>query len=149
MLDIPLPLQAKLDVGVTTLAARGGVVNFANLRFGSGPGAQIRAEDGGRVVCTGAYWIVGGGSAQAHWVAVAGGVVRVQSIAITLLASHAFSPGFAFATTGGIIFGNGCSFTGSATGQQYEVDSNGVLQISGLTLPGSVAGATTTGGQVV
>jgi hypothetical protein len=110
---------------------------------------RARAEDGGRVVCTGAYWIVGGGSAQAHWVAVAGGVVRVQSIAITLLASHAFSPGFAFATTGGIIFGNGCSFTGSATGQQYEVDSNGVLQISGLTLPGSVAGVTTTGGQVV
>ena len=39
--------------------------------------------------------------------------------------------------------------TGTVTGKKYDVRSNAVLSLAGATLPGSAAGVTSTGGQVV
>jgi hypothetical protein len=42
---------------------------------------------------------------------------------------------------------NNFTFSGSATGKRYGVNSNATVGTFGLTLPGSIAGTTATGGQ--
>lgn len=41
------------------------------------------------------------------------------------------------------------TYTGTFTGKKYDILTNGVMQTFGATLPGSSAGTTTTGGQVI
>jgi hypothetical protein len=55
-------------------AGNGGVLIFSNIDFGSSASAHIRAEDGGRITCSGNYTITG--SATRHWFGTAG-TIRV------------------------------------------------------------------------
>ncbi len=91
-----------------------------------------------------AYAISGG--AAVHWVANAGGYLTFAA-AVTLTGTPAFAAEFALATRVALIELAGGSFTGAATGKRYDVNLNGVILSSGLTLPGNVAGTTATGGQ--
>lgn len=67
--------------------------------------------------------------------------------AVTLTGTPAFGAEFALATRVALIEVAGGSFSGSATGKRYDVNLNGVILSSGLTLPGNAAGTTATGGQ--
>ena len=136
--------------GGLLLASKGGVISFQNVRCGACAGQQIRAEDGGRIVCTGSYAVVGGG--LAHWTLVANGVLRVQSKTITLSGTPAFAQGFCNPGFGSSAIVNGNTFSGAATGPRYAVDSNAVLYTGGAGasyLPGDTAGSATNGGQYV
>jgi hypothetical protein len=62
----------------------------------------------------------------------------------------AFSVAFAAAMVGASLFAQGATFSGAATGQRYNVQSNAVILTNGAGanyFPGNAAGATATGGQ--
>lgn len=136
------------------LSVLGGKAYFSNIRFGASGDYQMRASDLGYIQATGSYAIVGGGSSVGHWSAVGNGIVRMAgSLTVTIEAAHTFTDAFAQSLTGANLIGSGISFAGagagSITGKKYNIQSNSVLQLGGLTLPGSLAGTTATGGQVV
>jgi hypothetical protein len=71
-------------------------------------------------------------------------------ITITLVGMPHFSVVFAMADSGGTLVAPLNDFDGRCTGQRYDAHMNGVLWTAGKGanyFPGSVAGATYTGGQ--
>lgn len=130
-------------------ASTGAFISYANLRFGACAQHQVRADDLGRVTCTGNYTIAGNG--QAHWSAVAGGVIRCQSKTVTLSGTPAFSSGFSDNLICGMCVVNGNTFSGSATGPRYSSIVNSVIYaLGGATyLPGDASGTANSGGQYV
>lgn len=142
--------EVSTSSGALINASRQGVINFSNMRIGVDAGGnQVRADDGGIIIITGNYSIVGGGSSQCHWNAVGTGIVRCQNRTITLISSQTYTTGFASVTTVGAMLVNGCTFVGAAVGPLYAVTTNGILQLQGITLPGDSAGSTSTGGQII
>ena len=80
------------------------------------------------------------------------GNVRLLARTITFTNAPAFSGQFAYSGYTGKLFMNGMTFTNGATvtGQRYNVEQNAVLFVGGggaSYLPGSVSGASSTGGQ--
>jgi hypothetical protein len=69
---------------------------------------------------------------------------------ITLTGTPAFGVGFVTTETG-FIYGQGNTFTGSATGKRFNVQENGVIKTGGTDpatyFPGDSAGTTPSGGQ--
>jgi hypothetical protein len=135
-------------------ATRGGSIIFSNLRIGASGEYQVRASDLGYVQAVGAYTIVGGGSCNGHLSAVGNGIIRIaNSPIITIEAPHTYADAFAAGLTGANLICTGVSFTGAGvgfvTGKTYNVQSNSILQLGASTLPGSMTGTTTSGGQVV
>ncbi len=127
-------------------SSKGSYIEYQNLNFGSGMTQQVRAEDGGKITCTGNYTISGG--AMNHFTGVAG-ILRVQSVTITLTGTPAFTA-FADVSYGSVGILNNCTYSGSATGVRYNVTMNGVCYVGGAGanyFPGDSAGSTSTGGQ--
>ncbi len=134
--------------GTCLLASTGAFLSFANMRVGPCANHQIRADDMGRIQCTGNYAIVGGG--QSHWCAVGGGLIRCQSRTITLTGTPAFSAAFANNQICGMSIVNVNTFSGSATGTRYVIDTNSVVYVGGAGvgyLPGNASGTAVTGAQ--
>jgi hypothetical protein len=129
-------------------ATKGGKIYFSNVEFGACPQFHVRADESSLCYCEGDYAIVGG-AGQSHWGVVGGGCIRVQNRTITISGTPDFPQGFASATTTGTVFVNGNTYSDAATGKQYNVITNGILQLSGGSLPGDAAGITATGGQVI
>jgi hypothetical protein len=137
------------DFKVTSSAGNGliatefGEIHFSNIVFGACAIRHIYANTPSLIWADGNYSIVGG--AGGHMQADFSGVILVYSKTVTITGTPAFSAAFAVAATGHIyLVGN--TYSGSATGQRYSALMNGVIQ-SNVTLPGSIAGVTATGGQ--
>jgi copper chaperone CopZ len=125
---------------------RGAVVTFSNVNFADVV-QQIRAEDGGRIVCSGNYSISAG--ATSH-VAAVNGNVRIQNVTVTLTGTPAFSTCYAIIWMNSLALLNGCTFSGSATGSRYDAYANGVIYTAGAGatyLPGDSGGTASAGGQ--
>jgi hypothetical protein len=125
-----------------------GYLTYANIRFGACVHPHVRAEDHGIVVCLGNCSITG--SATSHWNTVGSAIIRCQTKTITLGGTITFSVGFADCQICGQAIVNGNTFSGSATGKRYRIDTNAVLYVGGAAatyLPGDVSGTTATGAQ--
>ncbi len=131
----------------------GSIVLNGNNTFASVAGSHIDASFG-VVSITSSYTI--SGSAVSHYAVAAGGFLNTGSgpYVVTLTGTPAFSAAFVSASgcsNLGIASAN-LTFSGSATGQRYNVSTNAVVATasSGSTFfPGGTAGATATGGQYI
>lgn len=122
----------------------GGALGHAGLNFGAISGAQKFAWNNGRITSSAAHTV--NGSAGFNVDAANGGVID-EACAVTITGTPAYGQSFANAVNGGIINLTGTTYTGTATGKEYNADFNGVIQTNGLTLPGNIAGTATNGGQ--
>lgn len=126
-----------------------GVINLGvGIIFGSATGAsQCYASDNGKIFFNAAYTISGG--AAAHFYSVYGGDITTNGVAVTVSGTPTFSGQFAYCQDSNINFASS-TFTGSATGQRFNVTSNGVIWDGGAgvsALPGNAAGTWSTGGR--
>lgn len=125
------------------------LVMGAGLTTGACSGTKIRTSYGGQILINNSYNDVG--NAQQHYSVDDGGqIIVIGGITVTLTGTPAYSSAFALAIElGNILFQNVptavATFSGSATGPEYIVNSNAVIttQGSGPTyLPGSSSGTT-------
>lgn len=136
--------------GACLVAESGVVLDGLDLNFGAAASYHVNVTAGGTVRLLSNYTI--SGNALVHWYAIGGGAtIQCQGRTITLSGTPAFTYSFAIASLTANQLVNGNTFSGSATGQRYSVDTNGVLYtLGGATyLPGNSAGAAGTGGQYV
>lgn len=130
------------------LFANGGYIKFGNVEFNTGLLAHVYATLNGKAIATANYSIIGG--ANYHYVGDKHGVVDIVSRTVTVTGTPAFSGAFALAQHLGIIRSVSSTYSGSATGQRYFAQMNGVINVEGggtSVFPGSIAGSTATGGQ--
>lgn len=139
----------------TLQALLGGYIRFTGVTFGavsnSGVfGAQLNALENGIIQAGGAFTIAGGGYSYA---AVTDGGKIILETPMTFSNAVTFTEGIQVSTLG-LVEAVGATFVnpGNVTGQRYNVSSNGVINTNGgggSFFPGTVAGATATGGQYV
>jgi len=140
--------------GICVSAQQFGVVDVKDCIFGSCVGGvHMQAVQYGSVNVTGNYTI--DGNASAHIQAIGLGRVSISGAAvamphtleITYFAQIYFG---SYLTSGGVtsVYSGAGSGAGT-TGQQYLATTNATLDLAGTTFPGTVAGVTTTGAQVV
>jgi hypothetical protein len=129
-------------------AYESGVVYIAgNMNFGVCAGAQITAQNNGVVWGLSGYTI--SGNATAHVYMTTGGVFNMQTGTVTLTGTPNFSTAFVFGTGIGNAVIRGVTFSGSATGLEFNLQTNAVINTLGAGasyLPGGTSGTTTTGG---
>lgn len=141
----------------TVLPTGGSRISYTGNQLIFGPAAgctHIHATTGAlfdNASGAGSYTINGG--ASQHWFASQGGTITVQSAALTLGGTPAFT-NFANAVDLGVIDCGALTFPGTAaTGARYSITTNGVINTGtagNLTyLPGNAAGAVASGGQYV
>ena len=132
--------------------ANGGSSQFTigNIEFGACAGVHVFAlGTGSRIAIATGNTISGGGTY--HVLADESSSISFSdNLTHTLTGTPNFSVTFAGSRRVSMIKMFNPTFVGAATGQQYLVQSNSLLDTSvAATLPGSVAGATSTGGQFV
>jgi hypothetical protein len=89
------------------------------------------------------------GSAVGHYYIAYSGVLRFfGSYTCTISGTPNFSEAFLYAIFGGNALLWSVTYSGSATGYKYKVESNSAVRCN-ATLPGSIAGITSTGGQFI
>ncbi len=109
----------------------------------------------GRLAClvVAASYTVAGTTPQTHWNLTNNGVLIVNaSLTISLSGTPAFSTAFIMATKCATTNTAGISWSGTATGVRYNVQSNAVVDTGGggaNYFPGNAAGSTATGGQYI
>lgn len=139
----------------TTTAGTGIAVNtnsfvrLSNLFFGTVPSnsSHILVTDGGIVIVDTGYTISGGAGVHLQCTRN-GSISKGSNFTVTLTGTPAFST-YAIATVLSIIQFNGATFSGSATGTRYAVNSNSVIDTNGAGanyFPGSGAGSAANGG---
>lgn len=130
-------------------AKNGGFISTSGKNeFGGTSGHRMIAEAGGRIEATAAETISGTASG-AHYLAQQNGTIYCQGAVWTASGTAAQAP-FASAGFNGTIYAFGNSSSGTFTGQRYNAGLNGVITSNGggaSYFPGSIAGATSTGGQ--
>jgi hypothetical protein len=92
------------------------------------------------------------GSAPAFMFAAVGGIISTGQTALTLVGTPNFSAAFAVVQQVASIQIPFSSITGPATGQRFSASLNGTINTNGSGVnyyPGSIAGATATGGQYI
>jgi hypothetical protein len=153
-----------LKLGTTTsgsclVASASGIIAVTGkMDFGASAGAHVYANFGGFVlfgtqVSAIDYNITG--SAGFHHISQAGGMIRADPMTpggntVTITGTPAFSVAFAYASENASIRVSNYTFSGSATGQRYNVSMNATINTFGSGasyIPGNSAGATATGGQ--
>jgi hypothetical protein len=140
-----MKLQAS---GTGIVAFTGARVNFQNLDFGACPGGHINLGDGAMVTATGNYTI--SGNAANHTSLTGFCMLRIQNRTVTLTGTPAFGSRFLNAQGLSYALVTANTYSGSATGQRYNVSMNAVIFTNGAGatyLPGNSAGAAATGGQ--
>jgi hypothetical protein len=117
-------------------------------------GSHIVADSSSTIVINGNYTIQG--NSASHWKANAGGLISVANnglpITISIIGTPSFSNAFAIAQSLAIVraLSTTIAFAGSTTGQRYNVSENAIIKTAGggaSFIPGTVAGAASTGGQ--
>jgi hypothetical protein len=97
-------------------------------------------------VQTGPITIVGN---RAIWGSVEmGASLTMYAQTVTLDSTPNFTSYFLGVARGAAAVVTSNTYVGTATGKSYDITTNGVLIKGGDTLPGNVAGTTSTGGQV-
>jgi hypothetical protein len=134
--------------GIELNATTGGKINiYGAWNFGTGASGnpQISANGPGSIVnITSNYTISGGG--YAHYSPVYEGVIYAQNLTVTLSGTPAFSNAFAKVVTAGILAINGTTWSGSGTGTQYIITSNGIINSGACaSIPGSGTSVSTQG----
>lgn len=124
-----------------------GSLQYGNINFGACATGHIIADGPGANLAAISNYTISGG-ASFHIITNGPARAQVNSLTLTIIGTPAFASAFVFATRLSIIEISGNTYSGSATGARYSVDTNSVIY-SGATLPGSMAGSTTTGGQYV
>ena len=138
------------SAGIGINATFGGQVRVVGpMEFGSIANVQVRAALLGVVNFeVGVNYAISGG-AVAHMQAAQNGSIQCTgSRTVTLSGTPAFGIAFVWSRILGSAVISSVTYSGSATGSRYLVEISGVLMIGGLTLPGSSAGTTATGGQL-
>lgn len=155
---LPSPLTIQGFKVQTTTSGSGiycthvGTVYYGSMDFGtmaSGYSHIYAVGASTSVTCLGNYNITGG--AYAHWQTTNGAIIAVVSKTITITGTPAFNL-FAYASRLSEMEVYANTYSGSATGQRYQVDHNSVIftNAAGATaLPGSTAGSANAGGQYV
>jgi hypothetical protein len=136
--------------GGSCLSISGGsIVRYGSVIFAASL-IHISTATQGVAQAVGNYTISGG--AVYHWSVTYGSSVLTPNISITFSGSNTFSSSFLQMDAVGVIQAFGITFTGSFTGKRYQINSNSVCYVNGAAttyFPGTVAGATATGGQYV
>ncbi len=101
--------------------------------------------DGARLSLEGPCGIEG--DAGFHLCLVGGARYDTNGYSVSLTETPDFQDAFCICTETSVARLSGQSFTGSATGKQYDLASNGVINSGGAVLPGDIAGTVQTGGQ--
>ena len=115
-----------------------------NMVFGQFTYIHLGASNGGYLYCAGGYKINGG--ANEHYFVDHGGYVKCGS-QITVSGNPTFLSPFAVAVDGSQIDLRSATFSGSATGQRYYVNTLSLLLSGNLgAIPGSAAGSVGGGG---
>lgn len=135
-----------IGLGYGLLSMSGCYVEVQNCNFASCTTCQCTAANGGMITFdslpssftgTSGFGINAGQAGQ----------IWMQNSVFTMSATY--NNAFAISNNCGIIICGGAnSFPGTTTGPKYSVGFNGVINLQGVTLPGSSAGVATTGGQV-
>lgn len=131
-------------------AAFNSVIRFLNIDFGSATAGHIGVFTGSIVEAIGGYVISGNG--QYHIYATDISEARIVNTPVTLTGTRNFSTAFCGVSRSSLLYGQGATFTGSATGSRYSVDRLGIISVVGATLtffPGNTAGTTSTGGMYI
>lgn len=119
-----------------------GLLEFEKIDFGIGTSGHIRVGAGAQVNSTGDYSI--SGAAGTHISVYDGGFARLGkegSYNVAVVGSPGIGV-FAVASRNGMILAVNQTYTGSATGKQYQIDNGGrITQVGGSSnFPGSIAG---------
>ena len=120
------------------------------MRFGACAGAHLSAS-GGKIIINSSYSITGSATTNHYQVDLAGQLIVTNAITATLTGTPAFTA-FANINNGSLLYATAVTYSGAATGTRYSVVNNAVANTNGggaSYFPGSVAGATSTGGQYV
>ena len=139
-------ITSATNSGYGLLSDTGATLWWGNMAFGpmtgTGNTAHINAHTtGARAICLANYSIIG--AAAIHWYGERGGYIECPSVTITITGTPAFAGAFAFADNSGLVYANGNTFTGSATGTRYFAQNLGNINTnSGSTtfFPGNAAG---------
>ncbi len=120
-----------------------------NVEFGACTAYHMVAGGtGASIYAYAAYKITG--NASAHVYATQGGGVTIGAgITVTITGTPAFGRAFAFGEAAGTIDAESITFTGSATGPRYDLNSNAIIWTTSTSesyLPGDTQGITNTGG---
>ncbi|WP_421724224.1 DUF2793 domain-containing protein [Bauldia sp.] len=119
----------------------------SGLIFGTGATvAHIVAYRGGFIMITDDYAITAG--APRHARTVDGGILRCTGKTVTLTGTPNFSVAFLDMLNGGDITWTGATFTGAATGKEYQLNYNAGCKINATAagyFPGDVAGTADNG----
>jgi len=121
---------------------------FKNIHFGACASAHISVSAGASCSASGNYSITG--AAPWHYGSFSSGSLTVSGRTVTITGTPAFSSAFCLTQTTGVVVANSNTYSGSATGQRYNVSLNSVVNTAGggaNYFPGNSAGATATGGQ--
>lgn len=136
--------------GVVCLTAlEGAQLNFSNIAVVASSYIGI-CDNNARMSSLGQPFSISGGLTTAFLTRY-GGRIALNDSAVTITGTPAIGR-FAQAQSNASIFANGMTFTGSATGNRYDVTTNGVIDTNGggaNFFPGNAAGSTATGGQYV
>lgn len=127
-------------------AQNNAVITLVGVTFGFCTSSHISAYLGATVLVNGSYTIEL--NAATHIACYGNSSVIVESgSVITLSGARAFSTAFVTSSMLSFVLFSSVSFVGTATGTRYSATFNGAIYTGGVTLPGSLAGSTATGGQ--
>jgi len=128
---------AKLEIGQVEFGAVAGGYN------------HVLLEAQAYLLVVAGYAITG--AASIHWAVRSGSYLDCRSLTITLSGTPALGI-FAYADMIAILMAASNTFSGTATGQRYNINSNSVLNAGGAGvsyLPGNSSGVSTTGAQYI
>ncbi len=124
-----------------------GRIQYSNVIFGACATAHVNAAaKSAKITANGNYTI--NGNSPYHLLSLRG-EIDISARTVTISGSPAFSAAFASALRLGYIGAEANTFSGSATGARYVVNTNAVLYTGGggsTYLPGDSAGSAATGG---
>ena len=118
---------------------------FGNIDFGACASGHVYIDTYSSLSAIANYTI--SGSSPYHW-RISGGYLLATGITITLSGTPAFSTAFLYMNMVGSCYVGGITFSGTATGQRYNVSQNAVCNTNGggaNYLPGNAAGSATGG----
>lgn len=144
------PQYMVLNGPYCLIASNYGTINLGpGVTFGASSQAHIYSQFGGGIILGSSYSVTSG--ASFHLQSLHGFIQATSGITATLTGTPAFTQTVR-STDGGQVALSGITFVGTATGVRYSASTNGVINTGGggaNFIPGSIAGATTTGGQYV
>lgn len=142
-------LKIAATSGAAVYSKANSLVRLNNIDFGQ-CSRHMLAHQGGIIEIAGNYKVSGG--ATNHMTIWDGGIIQANGITVTFSTNTTnFSDAYLYANTGVAIVG-GCTFINKnyVTGKQFTIELNAVANgASASYLPGTVAGTTASGGQLL